>query len=65
MTDHRIHLLTRLVQLMLVMVPQQRGRTLHETGPVYRVNPSAMEVGPGTDMDQYSLLHDIPMTTKT
>jgi four helix bundle protein len=60
-TDHRIHLITRLVQLMLVMVPQQRGRTLGESGPVYRLNPSITELAPETSKDLSLLLHDIPM----
>jgi four helix bundle protein len=60
-TDHRIHLLTRLVQLTLVMVPQQRGRTLSESGPVYRLNPSITELAPETSKDLFLLLHDIPM----
>ncbi len=60
-TDHRIHLLTRLVQLTLVMVPQQRGRTLGESGPVYRLNTSITEIAPETSKDLFLLLHDIPM----
>jgi four helix bundle protein len=64
LTDHRIHLLTRLVQLMLVMVPQQRRRTLGESGPVYRLNALAAESAPEMSKDLYPLLHDIPMTAE-
>jgi four helix bundle protein len=63
-TDHRIHLLTCLVQLILVMVPQQRGRTLGESGLVYRFNPSFTELAPETSKGLYPLLHDIPMTAE-
>jgi four helix bundle protein len=59
--DHRIHLITRLVQLMLVMVPQQRGHTLAESGPVYRLTPSITEFAPDTSQELSPLLHDIPM----
>ena len=34
-TSHRLRLLTDVIQLLLTMVPQQRGRTLREDGPVY------------------------------
>jgi len=49
---------------MLVMVPQQRGRTLGESGPVYRLNPLAAESAPEMSKDLYPLLHDIPMTAE-
>lgn len=34
-TLHRIGLLTQVIRLLLVMVPQQRGRTLKEENPYY------------------------------
>ena len=34
-TSHRLRLLTDVIQLLLTMVPQQRGSTLRENGPVY------------------------------
>jgi four helix bundle protein len=32
---HRLHLLTDIIRLLLTMVPQQRGRSLRETNPIY------------------------------
>jgi four helix bundle protein len=34
---HRLHLLTRIIQLLLKMIPQQRGRTLHESTASYNM----------------------------
>ncbi|RUA15907.1 MAG: four helix bundle protein [Clostridia bacterium] len=37
---HRIGLQTHIIRLLLTMVPQQRGRTLRESGPSYTVPTS-------------------------
>jgi len=34
-TDHRLDLLTQIIRLLLVMIPDQRKRTLREDSPVY------------------------------
>lgn len=39
--QHRLELLTRLVQLLLVMVPQQRGKTLQEPSVLYQTAADA------------------------
>lgn len=65
-TDHRIHLLTRIIQLLLVMVPDQRGRILHETGPVYDAFSAAhpADASPITGpADLPALLHKIPYSS--
>jgi len=38
MTEHRIRFTTQIVRLLLTMVPQQRGYTLHEEEAIYRSN---------------------------
>ena len=37
---HRLGLLTRIIQLLLKMVPQQRGRPLREQPALYQTNPT-------------------------
>jgi len=41
--QHRLSLLTRIVQLLLKMVPQQRGRVLRDHPTVYQTNPEHQE----------------------
>lgn len=36
---HRLNLLTQVIRLLLKMSPQQRGRSLRESGAIYQVNP--------------------------
>lgn len=38
-TTHRMELLTRIIQLLLVVIPDQRHRTFKETDPTYNINP--------------------------
>lgn len=35
--EHRVDLLTQVIRLLLTMVPQQRGETLHEESGLYQV----------------------------
>jgi four helix bundle protein len=35
--DHRLDLLSQIIRLLLVMIPDQRGRTLREDSPEYQV----------------------------
>jgi four helix bundle protein len=37
-SNHRLSFLTQIVRLLLTMVPDQRGRTLHDEQSEYRVN---------------------------
>src|SRR6185503_10130836 len=34
--EHRVNLLTEIIQLLLTMVPEQRGKTLREEGAAYQ-----------------------------
>jgi four helix bundle protein len=52
--QHRLHLLTRIIQLLLKMIPQQRGRILRERAATYQINPV-------DDSDLADLLHEIPL----
>jgi len=51
---HRLGLLTRIIQLILKMVPQQRGRVLHEPAETYYADPA-------DDAGLHTLLHTIPL----
>jgi hypothetical protein len=35
--DHRLDLLSQIIRLFLVMIPDQRGRALREDAPEYQV----------------------------
>ena len=35
-TSHRLQLLTRIIRLLLTMVPQQRAHVLHEPNSIYQ-----------------------------
>ena len=37
-SEHRISLVTHIIRLLLAMVPEQRGNTLHEDPPEYGIN---------------------------
>jgi four helix bundle protein len=39
---HRTRLLTRIIQLLLKMIPQQRGKTLHEPSAPYQKDPDLL-----------------------
>ena len=36
--NHRIRLQTHIIRLLLTMIPQQRGKILRESGPIYRAH---------------------------
>lgn len=50
--EHRANLLTQIVRLLLTMVPQQRGKSLHEEAGIYQTN---------TEMILEDLLQNVPM----
>ncbi len=52
--QHRLHLLTRIIQLLLTMVPQQRGRILREP-------PAAYATSLTNDAELRTLLHIVPL----
>ena len=60
--NHRIDLLTEIIKLLLRMVPDQRGETLHEVAEPYRTGShldrhEIAEFGP----DMVTLLDNVPM----
>jgi four helix bundle protein len=60
--QHRIKLLTRVIQLLLTMVPQQRGRVLREGKTQYRISsdiPDPDEMCKEESLED--LLQNIPM----
>jgi len=57
-TIHRLRLLTQIIRLLLTMVPEQRGRALHEDSPEYQTAPPDL----GNDRGQLDdLLQNIPL----
>lgn len=50
-TAHRLRLLTEIIQLLLTMVPQQRGRTLREDSPIYYAIDEAIANAPLPEHD--------------
>ena len=61
-TFHRVRLLTQIIRLLLTMIPDERGRTLHEDRADYRINSSdalADEKFDRTLLD--SLLENVPL----
>lgn len=52
--QHRLELLTRIIQLVLVAIPQQRQRTLKEESVVYQLDS-------GTDLGLTALLQNVPL----
>jgi four helix bundle protein len=52
--QHRLILLTRIIQLLLKMVPQQRGRVLREQPKAYRPDLA-------NDLEFRALLHTVPL----
>lgn len=36
--EHRVTFLTHIIRLLLTMIPQQRGKNLHEEAGVYKIN---------------------------
>jgi len=52
--QHRLQLLTRVIQLLLTMIPQQRGRVLRE-------HPETYQVDPEQDETLETLLQNVPV----
>jgi len=51
-SDHRLGFLTQIIRLLLTMIPEQRGRTLHEEQTKYLTN---------ADTELNTLLMNIPL----
>jgi four helix bundle protein len=50
--EHRLSFLTQIIRLLLTMVPQQRGKSLHEEPAIYQV---------GEDVLINELLKEVPL----
>jgi four helix bundle protein len=50
--EHRINLLVQIIKLLLTMVPEERGKSLHEETAIYEVNE---------DMAIDAILKEVPM----
>jgi four helix bundle protein len=60
--EHRIHLLTQIIRLLLRMVPDQRSATFHEDGPAYRANSETADQEPPHRANLDASLHlDAPL----
>ena len=53
-TRHRLSLVTQIIRLLLTMIPQQRGRILHEQLVSYRTAPD--KAGPTVDWETLDAL---------
>ena len=61
-SQHRIKLLTQVIRLLLTMVPDQRGASMHEDTPNYSLG-SAMDSLPVTDPQELAgLLENVPVS---
>jgi len=60
---HRLQLLTRVIQLILTMIPQQRGRPLREPSAIYRTHASHVGMDKRDESDSLlaSLLQHVPL----
>ncbi|MBI4670339.1 MAG: four helix bundle protein [Chloroflexi bacterium] len=58
--NHRGRLLTRIIQLGLTMIPQQRGKSLHEAKAQYEIQHEIVE---SDDLLSWSELKNVPMPT--
>ncbi|HOW65466.1 MAG TPA: four helix bundle protein [Candidatus Paceibacterota bacterium] len=60
-TDHRLRFLTQIIRLLLTMVPQQRGQTLHDDTIPYRIE-DAVDFNDFTQSPESStLLNNVPL----
>jgi four helix bundle protein len=58
---HRIKLLSQIIRLLLIMVPQQRGQKLHETEVPYQTAADEKYPKSSNPTDLPNLLQNIPM----
>lgn len=58
---HRIKLLSQIIRLLLIMVPQQRGRKLRETEVTYQLAPDEKPLRSLDLTDLSSLLQNVPI----
>jgi len=60
-TDYRLSLLTQIIRLCLVMIPQQRGRILSEQGATYHAGPDTTQSDSAVNREGLrNLLQNIP-----
>jgi four helix bundle protein len=60
--EHRMHLLTQIIRLLLRMVPDQRSATFQEEGPAYRADLETAGQNPPSQANLDALLqNDAPL----
>ncbi len=60
--SHRMALLEQIIPLLLTMIPQQRGRTLHEDGGIYATDSETLAGNVDLACKEVSvLLRDMPL----
>lgn len=64
-TKHRLNLMTRIIQLLLTSIPQQRARTLKEQSVVYHLNVDKNCHDESTQVDDLDVLYNIPFVPTT
>lgn len=52
-TNHRLQILSRIIQLLLTSIPQQRGQAIHEEPALYQTSWTL-------NSEWFTLLHNIP-----
>jgi four helix bundle protein len=60
-TAHRLRLHTQVVRLLLTMIPDQRGQTLHEDSPPYGAPKFIDDFAPLPANELSDLLQNVPM----
>jgi four helix bundle protein len=58
--EHRLRFLTQIVRLLLTMVPNQRGYTLHDNAVSYQAGNARNSIALTTELDGSTVLTEIP-----
>ncbi|MBC8449145.1 MAG: four helix bundle protein [Chloroflexi bacterium] len=62
-TQHRMHLLTQIIRLLLTMIPQQRGHNLREQGVPYQTGSNVTRSEPSVNREILDgLLQTVPLS---
>ena len=59
--EHRLRFLTQIIRLLLKMVPDQRGQSLHEDRVPYRVEGAVAANEPAANEDWLTVLTNVPL----
>lgn len=60
--NHRMQYMARVASLLLVMVPEQRGRTLREENAIYSVDEGSLPEPDLNQSDWQSILNNVPLS---